>query len=266
MPKDVLANKIISNLMGLMNVLSQSSSHQDAGINDQQGYLRYFTGCSYPFFNGVFNHNYPSVSSGSIQSNLTFFAEKKSSFVWWWTNSTAIPAATKAELESNGFEFAGDFLGIASKLDEMSIAPIDNRIRIVTVHNAEEYQLFINIVCEIFQIPDTDKSNVMSMFQSYGDEGKFYHYLGYYLDQPVATLTCYIDQQKTVGFYNGATLPVARKHGVCSALSQYAAEKAMSLGCEYAVSQLMTSGMAKNLSVAKGAKTYCTLQPFIKTF
>jgi hypothetical protein len=66
-----------------------------------------------------------------------------------------------------------------------------------------------------------------------------------------------------LALYNGATLEQARNHGLCTAMSLYAAQEALASGCQYGVAQLMTPGMAKGLSEKLGAEIYCTLQPFV---
>ncbi|KTC77063.1 hypothetical protein [Legionella brunensis] len=55
-----------------------------------------------------------------------------------------------------------------------------------------------------------------------------------------------------------------QKKGLCSSLAQTAIHDALALNCEYAISQLMATAMAKGLSERMGAKHYCRLLPFLK--
>lgn len=256
---------IIDNLIQVMTIAAQYSSNNHSGVEDLDGSLRYCSGCEFPFFNGVFNNHRNSklVIKDELEPIIDFFTDKKLPFIWWWTQQSEIPEEIKLNLDENGFQFLGDFLGIAAKLDEMEFSSTNNKIEIGIVSTHKEYELFLNIMCHVFQMSEFIKNDLKEMYQSYGPQGKFKHYIGYYLGEPVSTLTTYMDGQ-IVGLYNGATLADFQKNGICSALAHHAIKEAMALNCKYAVSQLMTPGMAKGLSDKMGAKTYCILRPYLK--
>lgn len=185
-------------------------------------------------------------------------------FIWCWVQQEEIPTEIKQELDTQGFQFLGNFSGIAAKLDQIKLHAVhDNKIKVRQVNNKEEYKKFIMIIGDVFQLSDSIKKDMENMYQSYGQNGEFKHYLGFYADEPVSALTSYIDGN-VVGFYNGATLPKAQKKGVCSALAQHIIQDAIKDGCEYGVSQLMAPAMAQGLSEKMGFKNYCTLLPFVK--
>lgn len=266
MNNEFITNNIISNLIEVMSIAVQFSAHAESGIKDLEGSLQYFSGCEFPFFNGVFN-NYKNQTS-NIKDNLSeiteFFAAKNTPFIWWWLQQSEMPIEIKKELDAKGFQFLGEFSGIAAKLDQVNFnLNVNDNIKIKRVETNEEYEKFLTIICDVFQLSESVKNDFHSMYQSYGQNGKFTHYLGFYKNEPVATLTSYIDG-KIVGLYNGATLAKAQKNGLCSILAQNAIKEAINSDCEYAISQLMAPGMAKGLSEKLGSKKYCSLLPFLK--
>lgn len=265
MLKEFISTSIVDNLIKVMSIATQNALHKASGIEEFNHSLRYFTGCEFPFFNGVFNDykNNELELIDNLEKATQFFIDQDTPFIWWWTQQTEIPVKIKACLDAKDFQFLGDFLGIAANLNEMKFAAPDKQIEISVVNNEKEYQFFLDIVCEVFQMSEAIKSDLKAIYKSYGPQGKFRHYLGYYAGEPVATLTSYIDGS-VVGLYNGATLANFQKHGLCTSLADHAIKEAISSGCQYAVSQLMTPGMAKGISEKMGFQTHCKLLPFLK--
>ncbi|KTC91820.1 hypothetical protein [Legionella drozanskii] len=265
MSTEFISTNIIHNLIKVMSIATENSLHKESAMEDLNGSIRYFTGCEFPFFNGVFNNHGSdeSVLIDNLDKTTQFFTTQSTPFIWWWTQQSEVPAKIKANLDAKGFQFLGDFLGIAANLNEIKFDKLGDRIEIGTVNSDKEYKLFFDILCEVFQMSESIKSDLQAMYNSYGIHGKFKHYLGFYAGEPVATLTSYIDGS-VIGLYNGATLVKFQKHGLCSALAQYAITEARSFNCQYAVSQLMTPGMAKGISEKMGFQTYCRLLPFLK--
>lgn len=265
MSKKFISGNIIDNLVKVMSIASKNSLHKASGIEEFNNSLRYFTGCEFPFFNGVFNHykNNELELIDNLDKTTQFFTDHNTPFIWWWTQQTEIPTKIKTCLDMNDFQFLGDFQGVAANLNEIKCVTPDERIEIGVVNNEKEYQLFLDILCEVFQMSETVKSDLKAIYCSYGPQGKFRHYLGYYAGEPVATLTSYIDGS-VVGLYNGTTLTNFQKHGLCTLLADFAIKEATLSGCHYAVSQLMAPGMAKGLSEKIGFQTHCQLLPFLK--
>lgn len=265
MSNESVSSSIIDNLVQVMSIATRNARHQASGIEKQTSSLRYFTGCLFPFFNGVFSdykNNEPEVLD-DLEKATRFFTDKQVPFIWWWTQQTEIPSNIMAYLDANGFQCPGDFLGIAARLNDVTVTDSDEQIDVRIVTNEEDYQCFLDILCDVFQLPETIKLDFKAMYQSYGSQGKFRHYLGYYAGEPAATLTRYLDGS-VAGLYNGATLAPFQKHGLCTALADYAIKDALSSGCHYTVSQLMAPGMAKGMSEKMGFQTHCLIRPFLK--
>lgn len=73
-----------------------------------------------------------------------------------------------------------------------------------------------------------------------------------------------VNNEKEYQFFLNIVCEVFQKHGLCTSLADYAIKEAISSGCQYAVSQLMTPGMAEGISKKMGAQTHCKLLPFLK--
>jgi hypothetical protein len=86
--------------------------------------------------------------------------------------------------------------------------------------------------------------------------------LGYYENEPVATLTSYMCEG-VLGLYNAATLPKIQGNGLCIALTQTAIKEAKKLGCKLAVSQLDHPNLAQNLSQKLGFQSCCYIYSYI---
>lgn len=257
--------KIINSLIHFMSVSAKSSNHPEAEIKPFSHSLQYFSGCSFPLFNGIF-HNYQfgeSNSELSITSALDCFTKKKKPFIWWWLDQNQIPVNIKIKLDVHGFTSMGDFMLMAAPIDKMKLNYHSNNIKIKRVDNDEDYRKFIRIKCETFQLSDSVYEEFLAMFSCYGTNGDFIHYIGYYNGVPLATISSSTVGAIT-GLYNGATLPQAQNKGLCSALMKYAICETKSEGACYAVTQLMATAMAKGLCEKMGFENHGRIQPYLK--
>lgn len=266
MDNNYLNQQIISNLIDFVKTATSFSSHNEAAVFEEEGSLYYFTGCEFPFFNGVFNNfkNKNELIRDDLQKIINFFSKKRTPFIWWWIQQDNLPSEIKYELESLGFQLLGELSGIGTNLHNVNLDQSNDLIKVKSVENEADYRIFMDILSEAFEFNNSIKKDMTYLYNSYREDGKFRHYLGFYQDKPVSTLTGFI-KDKTIGFYNGATLASAQKQGVCTALGQHLIRAALVGKCEYGISQLMVSGMAKGLSEKMGFKKHCRLLAFLKT-
>lgn len=265
MQNELIIKNIINNFVEVMTIATQFSPHHGASVKDVAGSLHYFSGCEFPFFNGVFNSykNQASCAQDNLSDITNFFTAKNVPFIWWWLQQAELPSETKKELDQRGFQYLGEFSGVAAQLNQINLAFTADNVSVKCVEDNAEYEKFIAIICDVFQLSDSIKKDLTAMFQSYGPQGKFKHYLGFYANKPAATLTTYTSG-KIIGLYNGTTLVDRQKHGLCRMLVKSALQEAMDLGCDYAISQLMAPDLAKGLIDRLGFKKYCSLLPFAK--
>lgn len=264
---DDISKKIIENFIGFLSLTANSSTYPDAGTKTFDTSLLYFSGCDFPFFNGIFNplKQMQHLDAAYFSSVTQFFSAKNKPFIWWFTEKHPIPPTIQTILNKQHFQFLGEFSGIAVELNKIifNIADVDSDVTIKIITTDHDFEQSISIICESFQLSDGVKTCFRTMFNSYGEHGKLKHYLGFYKGEALATLSTYM-QDSVVGLYNGVTLERGRKKGLCSQLILQAMTDAKIAGGEYAVAQLMSSGMAKGLTEKMGFKPYCSLMPFLK--
>ena len=251
---------IINNMISALNVSASCAPYEDAGMENVQGSYRYLSYSSYPMFNGV-------ISDKSIEKNphqhfvdtTEFFSSKNVPFIWWWVQANPIPENVKTELERFNLQSLGTFLGVALKLDNLK--SVENTTVIKEVTTEAEYQIFIDIVSQIFELNEAAKNDFTVLFGAYGHNGVFKHYLAYQEGQSASAVTAYVEDN-VVGIYNCATLPQFQKHGLCTALIYNAVQEAKLKNCKYAIAQLMTTAMAKGLMEKMGFNVYCEIFPY----
>lgn len=263
--ENLITDKIINNMLSFFEKAIPLALHQDAGVNFIDQSMWYLSGSEFPLFNGVFNKtSLDETNTKSYFSNFTqFFLNQGTPFTWWWTSQEPVPTFIQQELEAHGFNSLGIYECLAVQLDTIQLMDIPDYIDVKEVSSAQDYDLFIQIIGDVFHLSEAIKLDFKNMLRAYGKNELFRHYLGYCDGQAVTTMTSYI-KDDVVGLYTGATLEKFQKQGVASAVGQFAMADAIKNGCEIAVTQLMAPGMAKGVCEKMGAKTFGRLIPFVK--
>ena len=259
-----IAISTINNLISLVIETIHYSSRKEAQTKQTNGSIQYFTGSDYPLLNGVFaDKNIGEDYQHHFTKMTEYFSSKKVPYIWWWAHQSNIPETVKQELDSQGFQFIGNYYGISIDLNDMQPVVHSDKITVKKVSTEEEYKTYLNVLSEVMQLSDSVTQDFAELFSSYGANGKFQHYLGYYDGTPASTLTTFT-VDTTVGCYCGTTLSAFQKQGLCTAVATYALMEAKQQGCEYAVAQLMADAMAKGLTEKIGFKECCQMLPFLK--
>lgn len=240
---------VITNLKEVLSITAADSTHPAADTCDTKQAWRYVTGCQFGFFNGLFDDE----SGTHLNEHIQFFTDKNIPFTWWWTKEEAMPAQLEKILKDHQFERLGELAGMMLELEQIQPTKASTEIQVKLVETAQEYQTFIDILGTVFELSEGIRADLRHMFQSYGLNGKFNHYLGLYQGEPVATATSYLSGE-TVGLYNGATLEAARRKGVCRAIAERALLNAKEQGATWAITQLMPSAMARGVTDDLGFK------------
>lgn len=219
----------------------------------------------FPLSNGVFDFSLDENKlKNQLEESIKMFEELKQPFAWWWLKNTAIPEKVSEELTNNGFFSAGDYAGIICDLADIRFSknPSD-QIRVRQVSSQEDYDIFSNIIAETLQLPEMIANEFkLSMNPTVENSHRFSHFLGYYQNEPVSSLTVY-KENDTVGLYAGTTLPKARNRGVATAAIEYALRIAIEQGYQQVIAQLMAKNMAAGICQRLGFKTVCHFTPYI---
>jgi len=165
-------DKIVINMRELlveMAILCQGNG----AVEKKDGFIFYNAGSLFPIMNGVFvDTAKPEESLQILAQAKEYFSDKKVPFTFWWTQEDEVPDDLSAELQRLGYASAGDFEGIALSFDKMK-RPEDNEdINIRKVESQKDYEIFINVLAEVFQLSDEMKQSLYDGLNSYDKDSR----------------------------------------------------------------------------------------------
>ncbi len=193
-PPTWFKNPIINNMISLFRTAVNNSTYANASADLMQQSFCYCIGTSSsPFFNGAFVSNiYDKIKLQYFPDIINYFSHKKLPFILWLASNSPISDVNNKQLMQFGFLPQPANLGIEINIDDINYFDMPRKIKIKEVAFDSEYQQFINIFKEVFQMTDAAILDFSSVYKSYGADNKLRHYLGYYDDEPVAILTGYL--------------------------------------------------------------------------
>lgn len=258
-------HQIVGNLINFIEFVGKNRlKHNNVLIKNNDNSLRLDATTQYPLFNGIFDfqHN-ESNFRAQLEDAVTYFNAKQQPFSWWWLQNSPIPKYMEKILHEMGFVSAGEYSGIMLDLLNFNDSQmLPNNITIKQIKLNDDYETYCHILFETFQIQEPIKTEMYEMLQPSSVDFPFIHYLGFYDQKPVGIVTAFIEDD-VVGLYCGATLPQARKRGICTALIAQALQDAKLQGCKIALAQLMAKNMAARIITSLGFKTMCNFTPYV---
>src|SRR5579872_1423498 len=98
----VMKNDIIDNLIHLMSTCTNLSNHIAADVKVIDDALCYFSGCKFPFVNGIFYNfkNKKMIAPDCLKNTVSYFSDKNISYIWWWLQQEELPEKTKIALDT----------------------------------------------------------------------------------------------------------------------------------------------------------------------
>jgi ribosomal protein S18 acetylase RimI-like enzyme len=234
---------------------SKSKFEAELGYNETQCYA---SCVPHAFFNAVFG-NFPL----KIPETCAYFAEKKLPFVWYVNEGEN--QAFEESLVKYGFHDAGIFRGVIGIIDPNIAEPLlPNNLSIVSINDGETMAEFNDLLCEFFGISVTAKLPLKKVLWelSSGENPTYYHW-GIKKDGKIISILSTLIQNDRVSFWNGGTLPEFRKMGLSMALRQHALRHALSQGCQFGMSFLMSDGLAFGLCTKLGYQTQWRFKAFV---
>lgn len=255
-------NPVISNMKQAFSVMDSLSQHYRLNCKNRNGIQYYFTDSEFALMNGVIVENIADDAIATLfDEMLSYFG--KTPFTFWWVSQKPMSSTLQQQLTHLKFQTPGAYRGIALALNSIKFQKNPSTIHVKKVSTHEEYNIFIKILSETFQLSSAIEQNFKKILNSYGENGKFQHYLGYSMEQAVSIVTSFY-QNDILGLYCGATLPHAQKKGVFSSLLQHVIVDAQQKGYTSAIAQLMAGDKAGNICERLGFQDHCHLHPFIK--
>jgi hypothetical protein len=180
----------------------------------------------------------------------------------WLTGPSTVPSGLGEALAEHGFVLEERAAGMAVALsllsEESPAGPMDLRIELVTGDAAMD--VWSGTCARAGELPESVGSAFADLGKHLGYGGPNYYYLAYLDGAPVATLTLFLTPS-VAGFYDGGTIPEARRRGIFGSLMRTAMQEARRQGYDLGV--LHASGMSSGQCRRLGFKEYCTIDEFV---
>lgn len=182
--------------------------------------------------------------------------EKASRPFVWYVDENANPEF-KEKLKARGFRDSGLFQGVMGSLsDQIAIpqAPLGCQMELVT--DEKTMEAFNELVCSTIGVTGDGKAAYKKALwdSAHGPHPLLFHWVARKDGKVVSALTTLVDGD-AVSFWNGATDPDYRCHGINTALRCLAIKDAVSKGCHIGISYLMGDGMAFGICKKLGFET-----------
>ena len=194
------------------------------------------------YFNSASDIRFNGNAEQRINETRKFFHERRKSFVWMVTPSSA---DLSRHLTEQGGALLESMPYMTLQLDEMRRDSTPPAFHSEPVQSHEMLYAWTSIYCHARAYPEsTDK-----LFNAFSDmdlteSAPLQLLLGYVDDKPVATYSVFMDND-LAGFFSLSTLPEVRSQGLGTAISFAAADLARERG--YKTTMLLSEHMSRNL-------------------
>lgn len=256
-----LVTALENNMFGLFTHYGRASGRE---LYSEADLIRFFTGISFPFFNGVCRAQlHPDQLDDTITATLNYFTSRQVP-MFWWTGPATQPPDLGKYLEVKGLNLVSQLSLMAidlSTVQEEQSSPAD--LAIAQVNNSESLKDWVQVAMVGFEIPETEYHAFYDLELSLGiDSSRYIRFIGWRKNLPVVTSALYLDTQ-VAGIYVVATIPEARGQGFATALVLTALQKARTLG--YHVATLQASQMGLNVYHRLGFQEYYRMGLYLWT-
>lgn len=224
--------------------------------------IRFSTGISYPFLNGVCRAQlHPDQIDASISETLNYFSAQQLPMLWWIGSQTQ-PQDLAKYLEAHGLNYSAELPVMAIDLSTIpEELPVVKDLAIAQVKDSETLKHWARAAAVGFEIPDTEDDAFSELELSLGiDSQEYIRFIGWWKGLPVATSALYLDPQ-VAGIYVVATIPEARGNGFATALVLTALQRAYALG--YHLATLQASQMGVSVYRRIGFQEYSKMRTYL---
>jgi hypothetical protein len=223
---------------------------------------RYFSGLPTINFNAVIGWlKNPQEYDACITEELQFFG---STPFFWYVDEDAT-FEFKEALKKHGFIDAGIFRGVMGPLDApIASTSIADDCVLEMVEDEKTMEEFNDLVCRVFDLGSPTKEAYKEMLWNLTQEKdrQWYHWVARKQGRVVSAVSTMI-QDGIVSFWNGASEPELRKHGLSTALRRYSLQHAMANGAGFGSSYLMSEGLAFGICSKLGYTTKWRFHAFV---
>jgi ribosomal protein S18 acetylase RimI-like enzyme len=221
-----------------------------------------------PFFlfNMVFRSSFKAVEEEEAEEAIKKMIAKCQSRnvpLMWQIGPNAQPAELGSLLEKYGFSLADKVPGMAIEIHEMkNIPPIPQGFEIKRVSDETMLKNYLEVVKEVFKMPDFVIQTMMELFSFVGFEEilPIQHFLGYLNDEPVATCGLILGAG-VAGILDIATLSTARCQGIGTFMTAYPLQYVKKRG--YNIGVLTSTEEGVNVYKNLGFEEVCKINRYI---
>lgn len=259
--KDEVSTQIVSICIEVFKDFCRLSPIANSSSDENDAYFRYFSGCSNPFFNGIWWHSFSfDIPLNEIihQSNSYF---NKYSYTWWLDEKTHTKLSKNASFTKK-FNASGSWLAMATILDKYEHIPsIDPDITIEEIKDDKTYEIWLDLFISIFDLPEKDYDIFKKTLNDYGPNKPYTHLLAKYKNKSAGIMSLYT--YKNIAYIcNGAVLKQFRKKGLGTFLGKVCLEKAIDKKAIIASSILEASREAKGIMNRLGFSECFHIYPY----
>jgi len=243
-------------------ILSENQLVPNATFEQMDGVTRCLSGSPNFFHNAVLGSP-KSNWDQCIKEQLNFFQSAKMPFVWYVDEDT--DPAFKEKLLNHGFQNGGIFQGVIGTLDQAIPDPeIPRDCVLELVDNETALEEFNELVCAIFDMKGVTKEMYKKVMgnATKDEHHPMFHWIARKQGKVVSAVSTLISGD-IVSFWNGASLPEVRRHGLNTALRRLALKHAVSKGCRLGSSYLMSEAMPFGICSKLGFQTQWRFNVFL---
>lgn len=226
----------------------------EAGLYQVDGINRAVTGIPFPVFNSVMG------STEKVQNQIDYFESLKMPFMWGLDEGSN-PSLFK-ELCQKGFTHCGIMTGVMGPLKKQTISSLPEGFTASLINRENDISDFTNLIGDVFSISGYNLECMQKANQHFSDCGKMLHFLIRKEGTTIAAVSIFIEGELAT-FWNGATLPEFRRHGLSTFIRSMAINEAIAKGCKMGGSYLMAAGMALGICKKFGYETKWKFDYFI---
>lgn len=244
-------------------ILAESHLVPSASFENINGAYRSLSGIPLHYHNAILGCPSTTNADLCIKQQLDFFNDAKMPFIWCLNEDAHLEF--KQKLIDHGFINEGVYQGVMGSLDQTSHAPeIPDDCVLELVQDEATFEEFDELLAATFGINGCARVLFKQVLLNGNKNRKhpMFHWIARKQGKAVAALTSIIDGNM-VSFWNGASLPEVRRHGLMTALAHLAIVHAKAEGCRYGASYLTSKGLAFGICNKFGFETKWRFEVFL---
>ncbi|MDD1765016.1 MAG: GNAT family N-acetyltransferase [Methanomassiliicoccales archaeon] len=178
----------------------------------------------------------------------------------WVLGPSSTPSELGDFLLNHGFVSEGTTPGMAIDLRTVSRGPLPSGLEIQQVEDRESLRTCGDTMADGFEIPGNIRDGWRELIDGYGMSSTRRWFLGSLDGDPVA-VSLLVLHEDVAGVYNIATIPVARRKGIGTAITREPLQIAKDVGYDVAV--LEASEMGLPIYRRLGFKELCEFRTYV---